>query len=165
MQFSFLLFFVVVWYCSNLLIQSYNQYWNGNVIILKKFLSLAELEVVKMTTSSAANDKNFIILLQWVSVNYPLKQWTNKPINQSRNVNRAKQTNAEQIRVYVLWDVLYIPGPCAHSMAMTCITPFPSVSAIFIILSTIVDLLVQAMLIPCRSITCHYRSQMGFWHW
>ena len=34
----------------------YNIHWNGNVFILMKFSSLAALEVVKMTTSSAASD-------------------------------------------------------------------------------------------------------------
>ena len=33
-----------------------NEHWNGNVFILMKFSSLAALEVVKMTTSSAASD-------------------------------------------------------------------------------------------------------------
>ena len=35
-------------------------HWNGNVFILMKFSSLAALEVVKMTTSSAASDENFV---------------------------------------------------------------------------------------------------------
>ena len=35
---------------------SRHQHWNGNVFILMKFSSLAALEVVKMTTSSAASD-------------------------------------------------------------------------------------------------------------
>ena len=35
-------------------------HWNGNVVILMKFSSLAALEVVKMTTSSAASDENFV---------------------------------------------------------------------------------------------------------
>ena len=35
-------------------------YWNGNVFILMKFSSLAALKVVKMTTSSAASDENFV---------------------------------------------------------------------------------------------------------
>ena len=45
------------------------QHWNGNVFILMKFSSLAALEVVKMTTSSAARDENFIkmtFLFQWM---------------------------------------------------------------------------------------------------
>ena len=37
-------------------------HWNGDVVILMKFSSLAALEVVKMTTSSAAKDENFIKL-------------------------------------------------------------------------------------------------------
>ena len=37
-----------------------NSHWNGNVIILTKFSSLAALEVVRMTTSSATSDENFI---------------------------------------------------------------------------------------------------------
>ena len=35
-------------------------HWNGNVVILMKFSSLAASEVVKMTTSSAASGENFI---------------------------------------------------------------------------------------------------------
>ena len=36
------------------------RHWNGNVFILMKFSSLAALKVVKMTTSSAASDENFV---------------------------------------------------------------------------------------------------------
>ena len=35
-------------------------HWNGNVVILTKFSSLAALEVVILTTFSAASDENFI---------------------------------------------------------------------------------------------------------
>ena len=35
-------------------------HWNENVVILMKFSSLAALEVVKMTTFSAASDENFV---------------------------------------------------------------------------------------------------------
>ena len=42
-------------FASNLYISSI-LHWNGNVFILMKFSSLAALEVVKMTTSSAASD-------------------------------------------------------------------------------------------------------------
>ena len=35
-------------------------HWNENVVILTKFESLAALEVVILTTSSAASDENFI---------------------------------------------------------------------------------------------------------
>ena len=35
-------------------------HWNGDVAILMKFSSLAALEVVNMTTSSAASDENFV---------------------------------------------------------------------------------------------------------
>ena len=35
-------------------------HWNKNVVILTKFSSLAALEVVTLTTSSAASDDNFI---------------------------------------------------------------------------------------------------------
>ena len=35
-------------------------HWNENVFILMKFQSLAALEVVKMTTSSAASDENLV---------------------------------------------------------------------------------------------------------
>ena len=44
-------------------------HWNGKVFILMKCSSLAALEVVKMTTSSAASDENFVkmttFLFQW----------------------------------------------------------------------------------------------------
>ena len=47
------------------------KHWNGNVFILMKFSSLAALKVVKMTTSSAASDENFIKMttfsFQWRS--------------------------------------------------------------------------------------------------
>ena len=36
------------------------EHWNRNVVVLMKFSSLAALEVVKMTTSSAASDENFV---------------------------------------------------------------------------------------------------------
>ena len=35
-------------------------HWNGNVVILMKFSSLAALEVVILTTSGAASDENFV---------------------------------------------------------------------------------------------------------
>ena len=35
-------------------------HWNGNVFILMKFSSVAAMEVVKMTTSNAASDENFV---------------------------------------------------------------------------------------------------------
>ena len=48
-------------------------HWNGNVFILMKFSSLAALKVVKMTTSSAASDENFVKMttfsFQWLGHN------------------------------------------------------------------------------------------------
>ena len=48
-------------------------HWNENVVILTKFQSLAALEVVILTTSSAASDENLIKMktfpFQCVSVN------------------------------------------------------------------------------------------------
>ena len=38
-------------------------HWNGNVVILMKFSSLAALEVVILTTSSAASEENFIKMM------------------------------------------------------------------------------------------------------
>ena len=44
-------------------------HWNGNVIILTKFSSLAALKVVILTTFGAASDENFIKMMtfsfQW----------------------------------------------------------------------------------------------------
>ena len=48
-------------------------HWNKNVVILTKFSSLAALEIVILTTSSAASDENFIkmttLLFQWRTKN------------------------------------------------------------------------------------------------
>ena len=40
------------------MINAYVMHWTGDIIILTNFLALAALEVVKMTTSSAAGDEN-----------------------------------------------------------------------------------------------------------
>ena len=40
--------------------QTFHIHWNENVFILINFSSLAALEVVKMTTSNAASDENFV---------------------------------------------------------------------------------------------------------
>ena len=40
-----------------------SNHWKENVVILMKFSSLAALEVVKMTTSSAASDENFVKIM------------------------------------------------------------------------------------------------------
>ena len=57
---------------QNMLFIRSKYHWNGNVVILMKFSSLAALKVVKMTTSSAANDENFIKMMtfsfQWLSI-------------------------------------------------------------------------------------------------
>ena len=42
---------------------AFRDHYNGNVIILMKFLSLAALEVVILTTSSAASDENFVKMM------------------------------------------------------------------------------------------------------
>ena len=49
------------WYFSNKMIFFLKYvHWNKNVVILTKFSSLAALEVVILTTSSAASDEHFI---------------------------------------------------------------------------------------------------------
>ena len=53
--------------------EMYVRHWKGNVIILMKFPSLSALEVVKLTTSSAANDENF------VKMTFPF-QWAESPL-------------------------------------------------------------------------------------
>ena len=58
----------IVWvsYC---VISKLPHHWNGNVVILMKFSSLAALEVVILTTSGAASDDNFVNMttfpIQW----------------------------------------------------------------------------------------------------
>ena len=60
--FDWLVYVIFIW----------QYHWNGNVFILMKFSSLAALKVVKMTTSSAASDENFIKMttfsFQWSSI-------------------------------------------------------------------------------------------------
>ena len=46
--------------------------WTGYVVILRKFSLLAALEVVKMTTSSAASDENFLKISFLVQCSYNL---------------------------------------------------------------------------------------------
>ena len=59
-----------LFWCTDVEYQLYELHWNGNVFILMKFSSLAALEVVKMTTSSAASDQNFVKMttfsFQWI---------------------------------------------------------------------------------------------------
>ena len=45
---------------TNSIVDSPDRQWNGNVIILTKFLSLAELAIVEMTNSGAASGENFV---------------------------------------------------------------------------------------------------------
>ena len=57
---------------------SKHSHWNGKVVTLTKFSSLAAPEVVKMTTSSAASDENFIDMttfpFQWPASLYHVQQ-------------------------------------------------------------------------------------------
>ena len=52
------------------------RHWNENVVILMKFSSLAALEVVSLTTFSAASDENFIKMktfpFQWLGYSWYL---------------------------------------------------------------------------------------------
>ena len=54
---------------TNTTFTTHRNYWNGNVIILTKFSSLAALKVVILTTFGAASDENFIKMMtfsfQW----------------------------------------------------------------------------------------------------
>ena len=62
-------------------IAQYYANWTRNVLILTKFSSLTALEVVILTTSSAASDENFIsmIILLWYSKhNFVYKSATTK---------------------------------------------------------------------------------------
>ena len=58
--------------------------WNGNVLILMKFSSLAALDVVKMTTSSAANDENFFKMTTFSSLCTLILFPSTTPLNYSR---------------------------------------------------------------------------------
>ena len=66
-----ILFGFLVWVTVTLLL-----HWNGNVIILTKFSSLAALKVVILTTFGAASDENFIKMMtfsfQCLSPNRPI---------------------------------------------------------------------------------------------
>ena len=63
----------------NIFLRKLEHHWNGKVFILMKCSSLAALEVVKMTTSSAASDENFVkmttFLFQWCWWNQ-MSTWT-----------------------------------------------------------------------------------------
>ena len=63
------IFFVKFVMCAVVAWNVLTHHWNGKVFILMKCSSLAALEVVKMTTSSAASDENFVkmttFLFQW----------------------------------------------------------------------------------------------------
>ena len=55
--------------------QFHHEHWNGDIVILMKFSSPAALEVVKMTTSSAAGDENIVKMttfsFQWRCMSSP----------------------------------------------------------------------------------------------
>ena len=76
-------------------------HWNENVVILTKFSSLAALEVVKMTTSSAASDENVIkmktFLFQW-------HEWVRKGMPDS-GTHRDTKTH---IHMHSLFEFLYM---------------------------------------------------------
>ena len=109
--------------------------------------------------------KKTTFLFQRVSVKVPSKQWVNEPHTSTKNckMTQTNQRTTNSCSCFV--GCIVCTRPMCSFNGNDLYSPFPSFSAIFIILSTTVDLLVQAMLIPCHGITCHYRSQMGLWHW
>ena len=62
--------------CIDTIITQTLQHRNGNVFILMKYWSLVVLEVVRMTTSSAASDWNFIKMttfsFQWIITDFSI---------------------------------------------------------------------------------------------
>ena len=83
-------------------------HWNKNVVILTKFSSLATLEVVILTTSSAASDEHFIKMktfpFQWYS--YSDLTWTSWRLKAPVLLLFAQQliqvNNQENIKTFVL---------------------------------------------------------------
>ena len=92
-------------------------HWNGNVIILMKFLLLAELEFVKMTTSSAASDENFI------KMTFPSQclweEYSGSPTQRTSNTWKSL--------TFILWwyhaTPTHRPGGGTHSMKVTIYAP------------------------------------------
>ena len=60
--------------CNKNTRKTYLLYWNRNVVILTKLSSLAAMEVVKLTTSSATNDENSIKMIFPFQCNW-LNEW------------------------------------------------------------------------------------------
>ena len=63
-------------------------HWNENVFILMKFSSLAALKVVKMTTSSAASDENFVKRRHF--------RFSDVKINNNNNHKNKKEENCSK---------------------------------------------------------------------
>ena len=65
-------------YCGFPLQDLHGHHWNENIVNLTKFSLLAALEVVKMTTSSAASDENVAKMttfqFQWIGPNHSAKE-------------------------------------------------------------------------------------------
>ena len=82
---------------------------NGNVFILMKLSSLAALEVVKVTTSSAASDENFVKMTTF------LFQW--KPREVDFNETRT------YIKCYIFMEIEFKMSPVASRLPRVVFFP------------------------------------------
>ena len=97
-------------------------HWNGNVVILMKFSSLAALKVVILTTFSAASDEDFIKTTTfsfqwcyWLDVRDTYQIWRrikvcDKYLSEVRNVtNKEQQKIIEQSQIIVDSHIIIAP--------------------------------------------------------
>ena len=86
-----------------LAIREGDPHWNENVVILTKFSSLAALEVVILTTSSAASDDNFIKMktFPFQCIGY---QWTTSQRASNVLHDPWKKAVDQTVKLYMIWD-------------------------------------------------------------
>ena len=105
-------------------------YWNGNAFIFMKFSSLAALEVVKMTTSNAANDENFIKMMTFSF------QRTSLALGQSQDWSSASEATLKYIGKSLVHIVLnhsrYTKFLCIF-YGIYCIQHWDSFTLLFLI--------------------------------
>ena len=84
------------------------RHWNENVIILMKFSSLAALEVVILTTFSAASDENFIKMttfpFQWMTWHRAILGWFYKRAPGVRNPWLDDRCQCTFVNVAIKWN-------------------------------------------------------------
>ena len=98
-------------------------HWNKNVVILTKFSSLAALEVVILTTSSAASDEHFIkmktfpfqcnkkpwpLCCDWKRLGFLQLKFTDKFMTDVTDVTRAEMVVTDVTELW-FYDGIFLP--------------------------------------------------------